>query len=140
MRSTYCNRVIRNERGNPVGIWCAVIYPLRRQVYGWLERWNANDEIYKVLKSTRGRIGILDLIEIDRSARGKGYGVDALQKFTEYCKVRKCKYLLLVAAVGGRQKRGFDLLRWYEKQGYKACGTIRNGPHIIMFRPIEKDD
>lgn len=136
--SVYYYRTIRNEKGVSVGYWWAILYPRRRQVYRFMKGWAARSDAFRTVKRLKGKIGILTSVGIDLPARGKGYGKQALCAFLKLCKDKGRKHALLVADIPRRQKNGFDLREWYERHGFRFCGSIRNSSYIFMTCRIRK--
>lgn len=71
---------------------------------------------------------ILYGIEVDKNARGKGYGNDLLGKFLDETKGLP---VILSADTAQRQDNGFELVEWYQRHGFKVVGKSRIFPLML---------
>lgn len=78
---------------------------------------------------------ILHGVEVEKDARGKGYGNDLLSRFLDEAKGFP---IVLCADTAQQQDAGFKLVEWYKRHDFKVVGKPGSGIFPLMVRWFEK--
>jgi ribosomal protein S18 acetylase RimI-like enzyme len=89
-----------------------------------------DEELVQELRNRHQTYAVLKNINVSNPRRrGKGYGSSLLEEFmSEAGDVP----ILLIADKYETQKKGFDLVKWYEGFGFKVLRQTPSGPLMIL--------
>lgn len=95
----------------------------------------AADEIAGSLSSFAESVAVLDMLEVDASWRGCGFGKQFLAAFIENAIDCGADGILLVADTYQAQSKGFDLVEFYRDNGFVEICDCHSGP--LMAYPAQ---
>ncbi len=112
-------------------------------IQGWqmgekfdLDDWAAAAEIAEIddfLDSLPDKnYATIGRIKVDEAARGKGLGKGLLEKLSFQAQERGVTALILLVYTGESQLKGFDLVRWYEAQGFENIWTNKQDMPVML--------
>src|SRR5271157_2761017 len=89
----------------------------------WFDRNYAQgyEEFVEQLQTSHGVIAVLDGMDIMPEARGEGRGKDLLARFVEKADSMGASAIVAIVDTAQKQRSGFDLTQWYERQGFKRA-------------------
>jgi len=79
------------------------------------------------------RIGVLKHVWVEEEYRGEGIGTILLEEFLNQAYEQKMEFLYLVADTG--ECNEFDLVSWYEANGFKKVTAKEDFP--FMYRKLD---
>jgi RNA:NAD 2'-phosphotransferase (TPT1/KptA family)/8-oxo-dGTP pyrophosphatase MutT (NUDIX family)/ribosomal protein L32 len=65
--------------------------------------------------------------------RNKGWGTKIVNQFIEKAKAAGCDGVILQAGIYEDQQKGFDLVQWYERMGFKTVGRSGELPLMVKW-------
>src|SRR5271170_781053 len=65
--------------------------------------------------------------------RGKGWGTKIITNFIEQAKAANCDGIILQAGIFEKQQKGFDLVDWYGRLGFKTLGHSGELPLMVKW-------
>lgn len=101
------------------------------QLGNWLGRFNYdNPELVGDIRRY-GRFAVLNNINVNEDARGQGHGDDLLYEFLDQAEALGADLCMLVADTAEEQQKGFDLIRWYERNDFEEVAEVSGG-HLMV--------
>ena len=116
------------EYGDLVGI----IHYNMNYFKNWLNNYGDFESTDKISENLNLPVGCLKNINVYDDYRGEGYGNKILEYFIDECIDNDVKDIILVADKDEEQKEGFDLVKWYESNGFEIVGKIYDNPIMKM--------
>jgi GNAT superfamily N-acetyltransferase len=95
-----------------------------------IREWASNEGVpRKLLDPLKGkRVGVID--QMSAAEHGKGMGTKLMKQF--YRRTKSCDALVLRADTEHWQTPGFDLVEWYERQGFQQVGKDSVGFPVMV--------
>lgn len=104
---------------------------------GDLEAWAENEDVNDrpaYMEMFRGmKVGVIDQMNVERKLQGKGHGREILERFTDEAKAAGCAAILLKAGIYETQRKGFDLVKWYQGAGFRTIGKAEELPLMVKW-------
>lgn len=91
-----------------------------------------NQDVLEYLVETYERIAFLNNIHIDEDRRGTGIGKRLLDQFENVALDYGAQAIVLFCDQNEDQVEGFDLQKWYERQGYEEFQS----EEALMYLPL----
>ena len=136
-RPCYVIKNLHDDKNQVVGRWRGLVYWDINSVFRWLKKRQVKLDIETVSKAkSLIPISILRNVDVELAYRGRGFGDMAMEEFIAWSQKKKCVYSMLEADADRMQRKGFDLVKWYEKWGFAVVGTCYSGEHCIMIREL----
>jgi len=99
----------------------------------WVRIFGRDPNVNKFIQSVR-RFAILDSIEVQKDARGMGYGNQLIKSFVDDAKAAGAEAIIAAVNKTEIQEKGFDLIEWYQKLGFKNIGNTRGNVNVMVLR------
>ena len=103
------------------------------QVMNWFQY---RHDVYEptIIEMVQGyeRVAFLNNINVDEEHRGQGHGEDMLQWFESSAADNGAEVVFLFADINEEQTQGFELVKWYIKNGYEEV----HPPEGLLYCPL----
>src|SRR5271170_2135851 len=81
------------------------------------------------------RMAVIDDLRV--FDRGKGWGTKIVSNFIEQAKAANCDGIILQAGTFEEQQKGFDLVDWYGRLGFKTLGHSGELPLMVKWLKVQ---
>lgn len=126
---------ITDEYDNDVGSVQGIIHQERQNLLNWLELEKVDNVTYQIIKKIPDNkllpVAILKNINIYDEYKNQGFGNEGMNQFLD--EAIGVSIIILIADMGENQSKGFDLVKWYEKFGFKVIGNSAVSDYPVMI-------
>ena len=100
----------------------------------WLIIYGRDPRVQEFIQTVK-RFAILDSIEVQKDARGMRYGNQLIKSFISDAKAAGAEAIIAAVNKTEIQAKGFDLIEWYQKLGFKMIDN-RGNVSVMALRLI----
>ena len=101
----------------------------------WMRIYGRDPRVQEFIQTVK-RFAILDSIEVQKDARGMGYGNQLIKSFISDAKAAGAEAIIAAVNKTEIQAKGFDLIEWYQKLGFKMMSDNRGNVSVMALRLI----
>ena len=101
----------------------------------WLIIYGRDPRVQEFIQTVK-RFAILDSIEVQKDARGMRYGNQLIKSFISDAKAAGAEAIIAAVNKTEIQAKGFDLIEWYQKLGFKMIDN-RGNVSVMALRLIQ---
>jgi len=100
----------------------------------WMRIYGRDPRVQEFIQTVK-RFAILDSIEVQKDERVMGYGNQLIKSFISDAKAAGAEAIIAAVNKTEIQTKGFDLIEWYQKLGFKMIDN-RGNVSVMAFRLI----
>jgi len=93
-----------------------------KDIASWLSNEQAEDAPAIMGLLSGKRIAVIDMVRVAYDRRGEGLGAKAFNRLLWRARRAKCDAILLLSGVYEKQRRGFNITKFWEARGFERIG------------------
>ena len=135
IEKTAYQEVILNEQENdePIADLMGGILEDNHDIQEWvMQRVTDLKTVGAMLTLLRGK-KVAEIDQMNAYRQGAGWGTKLMNAFVARAKAAGCDAIILEAGIYEKQKKGFDLMEWYESLGFKIVGKSIDLPIMVKW-------